>query len=183
MIEVNLYKYDISVPLSREVLSLVKTVPDFPRPGILYRDIMPILSNPLAFYQVCEWYARAIGDAKTIVALESRGFIFGAAVAAMTGSRFIPIRKAGKLPGECLSESYALEYGEDSIEIQAGVIAPQEEVVVIDDVLATGGTASAAARLIEKAQGTLVGCYFLLELMNLKGRESLSVPVVSAFKI
>lgn len=153
----------------------VITIPDFPTKGILFRDITGIISNAEGFkLSIDELEERLKGvEFDTIVGLESRGFIFGAPLAANFGKSFVPVRKKGKLPRATIEKSYALEYGFATIEIHRDAIKPGERVVVVDDLLATGGTANAACELIEELGGKVVKLLFVMELSTLKGRESL----------
>jgi len=155
--------------------SHIRTVPDFPKRGIMFRDITTLLKDAGAFQQTVQvleaHYAGRNID--KIVCIESRGFILGAALALRLKAGFVPIRKKGKLPAETIREEYALEYGTDSIEIHRDAIARGEKVLIHDDLLATGGTVSAACRLVEKLGGRIEGLSFLIELNFLKGRAAL----------
>ncbi len=156
--------------------SLVRDIPDFPKSGILFKDITPILGSPEAFQEVIakltEYAASLAAD--LIAGVESRGFLLGAPVALALGLGFIPLRKAGKLPSQTEREEYELEYGTAIIEIHRDAILPGQRVLIIDDLLATGGTAAASVRLIEKLGGQVAGLSFLIELGFLPGREVLS---------
>lgn len=160
----------------------IHDVPDFPKPGILFRDISPLLSSPHAFSYAVERMAEEFQKlgATAIVAVESRGFIFGAPIAVRAKVPLVLVRKPGKLPGDKESVRYGLEYGSDTLEIKAGAIPAGARVAVIDDVLATGGTAAATGALVEKVGGTLAGYLFLIELAALEGRERLSGVPISA---
>ncbi len=153
----------------------IRDIPDFPKPGIMFKDITPLLGNAAALRasisSLSEPYACQSIDA--IVGIESRGFIFGAAVAHELNKGFIPIRKPGKLPADVLSVSYALEYGEDTVEIHRDALTAGQSVVIMDDVLATGGTMAAACELVEKTGADVVGLAFLVELGFLEGRAKL----------
>ena len=153
----------------------VRDVPDFPQVGILFRDITPILKNAHAFNTVIELIRQKCSELNfdTIVGVESRGFIFGAPLACAMDKSFVPVRKEGKLPGETISASYSLEYGSNTLEIHAGDIAPGSRVLLIDDLLATGGTIEATAELIERSQGAVAGIGLVIELTGLGGRERL----------
>ena len=154
----------------------IRTVPNFPKPDINFYDITTLLANPSAFQYVIEQLKLAVKDSQidAIVAIESRGFIFGAALAHTLGKSFVIVRKPGKLPYKKVSEEYNLEYGKDKIEIHKDAIQSGQKVLIIDDVLATGGTALAAVKLVERLGGVVVGLLFLIELDDLKGRTKLS---------
>jgi adenine phosphoribosyltransferase len=160
----------------KEVLSLIRPVPDFPKPGIIFRDITPLLAAPEAFATVVdELTEHALAQRITsIAALDARGFIFGTAVAYNTRLPLAIIRKKGKLPGACHSVSYDLEYGSAVLEISKDAFEPGARVLVVDDLLATGGTAKAACELIERAGGIVKLCLFVIELSGLGGREKLA---------
>jgi len=162
--------------MSVKAATLIRDVPDFPTEGILFRDITPVLLDPEAFREVVDAFANEAGarKAEVIVAIESRGFIFGAPVADRLGLPFVPVRKLGKLPGPTIQAEYALEYGTNTLEMHRDAIKPGQKVLIIDDLLATGGTAGAAARLVEELGGEVVGFAFLVELEPLGGREALS---------
>ena len=150
-------------------------IPDFPTKGILFRDITPLLNNGEAFkYAVSKMveYAKKVGATK-IVAPEARGFLFGTAVAYELSLPFVPVRKPGKLPREIISEEYALEYGTNTISIHKDAINENDKVLVVDDLLATGGTVNAACKLVERSKGKVVGMIFAIELVDLNGRELL----------
>jgi adenine phosphoribosyltransferase len=154
---------------------LIRDVPDFPKPGILFKDITPVLKDPAAMRQVVDLLtedARAKG-AETIVGIESRGFIFGVPVAMALGLPFEMARKLGKLPYDRISEEYALEYGTNTVEMHVDAIKPGQKAYIVDDLLATGGTAAAAARLVERLEGRVCGFGCLIELTFLQGRENL----------
>ena len=155
---------------------LIRDIPDFPQPGVLFKDITPVLGNGPAFQEVVdcfvEWAEPRSPD--VIVGIESRGFIFGAPVALAMGLGFAPVRKVGKLPHTTIQEEYALEYGASVVEMHRDALAPGQRVLIIDDLLATGGTAAAAARLVRTLGATVVGVCFLIELAFLRGRENLS---------
>ena len=163
-----------------DLKSRIRNVPDFPKKGIGFKDITTLLKDKNALkksiHQLCEPYRNSQVD--SVVGIESRGFIFGSAVAIELDAGFIPIRKPGKLPAEILKEEYALEYGTDAIEIHKDAIKKSEKILIVDDLLATGGTVSAAIRLVEKLGGMIIGAAFLIELDFLKGREKLNgIPV------
>ena len=160
----------------------VRDVPDFPKPGILFKDITPILAAGDLFRKAVDCFVQASGEAKIdkIVGIDARGFLFGAATAYALGVGFVPVRKKGKLPFRAEAMAYSLEYGEAVVEMHVDAIVPGERVVLIDDLLATGGTAGAATRLIAKMGGVLIEAQFLIELEFLNGRDLLAgVPVRS----
>ncbi len=170
-----------------ELKSLIRDVPDFPKPGIVFKDITPLLHTPWAFQKVIDYIGnRYIGAGVEIVAgIESRGFILAAALAYKIGAGLAIIRKPGKLPYKTIKATYTLEYGEDSIEIHEDAIQEGTKVVLIDDVLATGGTMSAAIDLVEKLGGNIISVDFLLELTFLEGRKKIEergYPVFSLIK-
>ena len=152
--------------------SLVREVPDWPRPGVTFRDITPLLGDPVCFRRCIDELAARFADVEidTVVGVESRGFILAGAIAYRLGAAFVPVRKAGKLPWAVVREEYDLEYGRDKLEIHRDAIHPDERVLVVDDVLATGGTAAATARLVEALGGNLVGIGLLIEIAGLGGR-------------
>jgi adenine phosphoribosyltransferase len=151
----------------------IRTVPDFPKAGVLFKDITPVLQDPPLLTrcvgEITSNFAEEGFDA--VGGIDARGFILGALVAHTAGKPFFPLRKAGKLPFERISESYSLEYGEDQLEMHADAFGPNERVLIVDDLLATGGTAAAAARLVQRAGGILAGMAFLVELTFLDGRK------------
>jgi adenine phosphoribosyltransferase len=155
---------------------LIRDVPDFPKPGILFKDITPLLAQPDAWKTAIAKLAEPYHGQKIqqVVCVESRGFLVGSALAAHLGAGLVPVRKPGKLPAAKLRADYALEYGTDSLEIHADAFAPQTRVLIVDDLLATGGTTAAAVDLVNRLRGTLVGAAFLIELTFLKGREKLA---------
>lgn len=164
------------------LVPLIREIPDFPRPGILFRDLTPLLAEPAAFSDVlARLEALALPMApQAIAGIEARGFIFGGALAQRLGLGFIPLRKPGKLPGRTLGEPYALEYGEGRLEMHADAFPPGRRILILDDLLATGGTAAAAARLVQRAGGLTVGVLFVVELAALHGRSRLGgLPVES----
>lgn len=158
-----------------DIKSKIRNVPDFPKPGINFKDITPLLADAQAFKTVIECLAHRYRGKSLdlIVGIESRGFIFATALAYALGVGFIPVRKKGKLPFKTLSVEYALEYGTDHVEIHADAIATGKRILVMDDLLATGGTAKAACDLIEKTGGRVVECAFVIELGFLNGRDRL----------
>jgi adenine phosphoribosyltransferase len=154
----------------------IREIPDWPKKGILFRDITPLLGDPKAFPQAIESLCKPFRHAgvRYVAAVEARGFIFGAAVAAQLGAGFVPIRKKGKLPGATECATYELEYGVDTLEMHRDAIPRDAKVLVVDDLLATGGTMCAACKLIEKVGAQIVGIAFVIELADLEGRERLS---------
>jgi adenine phosphoribosyltransferase len=154
----------------------VRDVPDFPKPGIVFKDITPLLADEVAFSTVIDAIVVAFGRGTIdkVVGVEARGFIVASPVAYHFGAGFVPVRKRGKLPWDTVGESYELEYGRETLEVHSDAIAPGERVAVVDDVLATGGTAMATARLVERLGGIVQGMAFLIELSFLGGRKRLS---------
>ena len=159
----------------------VRPIPDWPVPGVTFRDITPLLAQPDAFASVIDALALAgeeLGPVDAVLGIEARGFIVGAPVALKLGAGFVPVRKSGKLPSETLTVSYALEYGEATVEIHADALKPGDRVLVVDDLLATGGTLEAAAALVDQAEATVTGYVVAIELPALGGRSRLGdVPV------
>jgi adenine phosphoribosyltransferase len=153
----------------------IRDVPDFPQPGIVFKDITPLLADEVSFSTVIDAIVAHFGRGTVdkVVGIEARGFIVASPVAYHFGAGFVPVRKAGKLPWEVASEAYTLEYGQETLEIHRDAIRPGERVAIVDDVLATGGTASATARLVERLGGTVHGLAFIVELEFLKGRARL----------
>ncbi len=154
----------------------VASIPDFPSKGILFRDITPLMADGNAFHESCDKlidYARKVG-AEVVAGPESRGFIFGCPVANELKIGFVPVRKPGKLPRKTISYKYDLEYGSNELHIHADAIKPGQKVLIIDDLLATGGTVEATAKMVEKLGGEVVGCAFLIELEGLGGRDKLN---------
>lgn len=160
------------------VLGLVRDVPDFPSPGILFRDITPVLADAEALTVVATELAALVGAADVVAGIEARGFLLGAAVALVAGTGIVPVRKAGKLPRVAASRTYELEYGTATLELPAETVAPGARVFVVDDVLATGGTAAAACDLLRDVGAEVTGFGALLELTSLGGRSRLDpLPV------
>lgn len=160
----------------------IRDIPDFPKPGIVFKDITPLLKSPEAFREAIDQLATRYRNRgiTQVVAIESRGFIFGAALAYAIGAGIVPVRKVGKLPAATFRESYELEYGTDSVEIHQDAITTDDRVVVLDDVIATGGTLAAACRLVRGSGGTIHEAATIIELSFLKGREKLAdVPFYS----
>jgi len=161
-------------PLATRAARLVSDVPDYPTPGVVFKDITPLLADgPTLSAVVADMAARAPEGIDLVVGMEARGFILGAPVAVALGAGFIPVRKAGKLPREVLAGAYELEYGSAVLEVHPDTIRDGSRVLIVDDVLATGGTAAATAALLEKAGGVVVGLSFLMELTFLGGRAKL----------
>ncbi|MHC4325595.1 MAG: adenine phosphoribosyltransferase [Planctomycetota bacterium] len=154
----------------------IRDIPDWPKEGILFRDITPLLLNPEAFAAAIDALCADFTDAgiEYVAAVEARGFIFGSAVAEKLGAGFVPIRKKGKLPWQTESVSYDLEYGTDTLEVHSDAINKGGKVLMVDDLLATGGTMAAACELVEKIGGTVAGITFLIELAGLQGREKIA---------
>ncbi|MGW0704738.1 adenine phosphoribosyltransferase [Streptomyces sp. NPDC002643] len=168
--------------ISTLLLSRIRDVADYPEPGVMFKDITPLLADPAAFTALTDALAELTvrHGATKIVGLEARGFILGAPAAIRAGVGFIPVRKAGKLPGATLSQAYDLEYGSAEIEVHAEDITAGDRVMVIDDVLATGGTAEAAVQLIRRAGGDVAGISVLMELSFLPGRQRLEATLDGA---
>lgn len=165
-----------------DLKSYVRDVPDFPKKGIVFKDITPLLRDPAAFSTVIDNFAShyASYNLDAVVAVESRGFIFGGALAKALNVSFVPVRKPGKLPWKCIQLSYDLEYGKDTLEIHLDSFKKDARVLILDDVLATGGTAAATVQLVEKAGGHVIEAAFLIDLTFLNGREKLkNTPVYS----
>lgn len=153
----------------------VRGIPDFPKPGIMFRDITPLLAEPRAFRHVIDAFADQFRPArvKAVLAAEARGFIFAAPLALALKASFVPVRKPGKLPFDTRSFHYELEYGSDSLEMHTDAVSPGDRVLLVDDLLATGGTLEACIRMAESAQAEIVGCAFVIELGFLNGRRRL----------
>lgn len=181
-----------AIPLSPEgaerlktlVQDRIRSIPDFPKPGILFRDITPVLQHAEALSAALDLHLHAIGDLlghiDVVAGVESRGFLFGMALAQRMGAGFVLVRKPGKLPAETIEVAYALEYGTDRLQIHADAITPGQRVVVVDDLLATGGTALATCRLIEQLGGKIQAALFLIELVALQGRKRIESRRVEA---
>ena len=167
---------------AEDLKKYIRDVPDYPQKGIVFRDITPLLGDKKIFAEVVDLMSKAwsANPPDLVAAIEARGFIPGAAMAAKLGAGFVPIRKAGKLPWSTVRETYDLEYGTDSLEVHSDAVQPGQKVLIVDDVLATGGTASAAVRLMRKLGAAVVGVQVLIELTYLDGRQRLSdVKLVS----
>jgi len=161
--------------LLRRIDELVRLVPDYPEPGILFRDIMPLLADATAFTDVIgEMAGRVDGPVDLVAGMEARGFLLAAPIAVTLGAGVIPVRKAGKLPGPTATQSYELEYGTATIEIHPTTVPAGARVLVVDDVLATGGTAAATVALLQRCGAEVVGLSFLVELESLRGRDQLA---------
>ena len=158
-----------------DLKQMIRNVPDFPKKGIGFKDITTLIKDGISFQKSIQMLADNYNpdDIDVIVGIEARGFIFGSALAYMWGKGFVPIRKPGKLPAETIKEEYQLEYGTDAVEIHKDAIEPNQRVLIIDDLLATGGTVAAAVQLVERLQGKIVGIGFIIELSFLNGREKL----------
>lgn len=167
---------------AEDLRARIREIPDFPKPGILFYDITTLLKEPGAFREAVDLMLEPYRDDKVdiVVGMESRGFIFSAPMAYLLGAGLVPVRKLGKLPAEVLSVEYALEYGSNTLEIHRDAIRPGQRVLVVDDLLATGGTVKGTIELVERLQGEIVGLAFLVELDFLKGRERLEGHRVSS---
>ena len=159
-----------------QIQALIRDVPDFPEPGIVFKDITPVLADPIAFSTIVDLIVVHFGrgNVDKVVGIEARGFILAAPVAYHFGAGLVPVRKAGKLPHDTLNEEYSLEYGSASLEIHRDAVSAGERVLIVDDVLATGGTARATASLVERVGGTICGIACLIELDFLHGRDKLN---------
>ena len=168
---------------SDRIVNAVRDVPDFPKPGILFKDITPLLSDGALFKEAIDLFLDACRPLRPdkIVGIDARGFLFGAPVAYQLGVGFVPVRKKGKLPFQSKEATYTLEYGEATVEMHVDAILPGERVILIDDLLATGGTAGAAAHLIAQTGGQLIEAQFLIELGFLHGQARLAPVPVRAF--
>jgi adenine phosphoribosyltransferase len=160
----------------------IRTIPDFPKPGILFRDITTLFADPRAFRKAVDELVQPFAGARIVkvAGIEARGFILGGAVAHQLSAGFTPVRKRGKLPAETLRQTYALEYGEDEVEIHRDAVAPGERVLLVDDLIATGGTAEAAVKLLRLAGAEIAGAVFVINLPDLGGSvriQSMGVPV------
>ena len=163
----------------------IKTIPDYPKPGILFRDVTSLLEDPKAYAESIKLLADRYRDAGVtkVVGTEARGFLFGAPVALVLGVGFVPVRKPGKLPRETISETYDLEYGTDSLEIHVDAIAPGEKILVIDDLLATGGTIEATAKLIRRLGGEVTDAAFIINLPELGGEKRLNSLNINCYSL
>ena len=169
--------------VARDLAARVRNVPDFPKPGILFRDITPILQDPASYQAAVDLFVDACRDQDPdlLAGIESRGFLFAAPAALTLGAGFVPVRKQGKLPAAKLARSFALEYGEATLELHRDAVRAGQRVVVVDDLLATGGTAHAACELVEALGGTVIAVFFLIELEALHGRDALRGRPVTSF--
>ena len=160
---------------AEELRARIREIPDFPKPGILFYDITTLLKDPVAYRAAIDLMLAPFQDERidAVVGMESRGFIFSAAMAYQLGAGLVPVRKLGKLPAETLTVEYALEYGSNTLEIHRDAIEPGQRVLIVDDLLATGGTVNGTIDLVERLQGEVVGLGFLVELDFLKGRDRL----------
>jgi len=166
-----------------DLAKTIRDIPDFPKKGIIFKDITTLLKDSTAFKYVIDTIVKKYRsqDIDKVVGIESRGFIFGGAVAYHLGCGFVPARKPGKLPAEKISESYTLEYGTNTLELHTDAIQEDEKVLIIDDLLATGGTAAAVAKMVEKLKGKVHAIEFLIELEFLKGKEKLKGYNVNSY--
>ena len=167
------------------IKSLIRTIPHYPKQGIQFRDITTLLLDPVGFHLVIDALAHHYmqQNIDKIAGIEARGFIIGAALAYKLGVGFVPIRKAGKLPAETIGHDYALEYGADRVEIHVDAISAGEQVLLVDDLIATGGTAQAAAALMQKLGGVVMGCAFVIDLPDLGGSERLAESGLQPFSL
>lgn len=167
-----------------QLKNIIRDIPDFPKPGILFKDITPALSDPKAFKALVEHFAQRIPPGTTkLVAIESRGFILGAALALRCELGLVIARKPGKLPWKTVTASYKLEYGADSLEMHEDSLLSHDKVLIVDDVLATGGTAQAVYELCEKLGAEILGGLFLMEIPFLQGRKKFQAPVEALFEV
>ena len=169
--------------MTEPIESLIRAIPDFPIPGILFRDITPLLADAKGFKATIDLFVQRFRDAhvEAVVGIEARGYMLGAPVAYALGAGFVPVRKPGKLPGEKFSEEYALEYGTNTLEIHADAVGDGHRVLVVDDLLATGGTIAATLRLLKKLGADVVGTAVLIELEALNGRAALPDVELTSF--
>jgi len=159
----------------KQLKNLIREIPDFPKPGILFYDITTLLKDPVGLQTLVGDMVEGCRHFRpdVVLGIEARGFLFGPILAERLGTGFVPVRKPGKLPAETISVEYDLEYGQDRLDIHKDAIRPAQKVLIVDDLLATGGTAAASCRLVEKLGGTIAGFCFIVELTFLKGREKL----------
>lgn len=170
-------------PRIKAAEDLIELCQDFPKPGVLFKNLFPVLRNPKVFQGLIDALVEDVKSkypaVEVIVGLDSRGFLFGPMIAQALNIAFVPVRKKGKLPGETIKMEYSLEYGKDVCEIQKNSIQPGAKVVIVDDLLATGGTMKAASDLMEAAQAEVLACLVIIELKELNGREKLKYPLLS----
>lgn len=161
--------------MTESIKSKIRAIPDWPKKGIMFRDVTTLIKDPEGLKETVDLLHKRYKDKKidNVVGIESRGFIFGAPLAYRLGCGFIPVRKPGKLPAEVVSEEYTLEYGTDKIEIHKDAIEKGDRILIVDDLIATGGTVAAARNLVKKLGGEIVECTFIVELTDLKGRDKL----------
>ncbi|MDX5362468.1 MAG: adenine phosphoribosyltransferase [Alphaproteobacteria bacterium] len=165
-----------------DIKSLIRTIPDYPKPGIMFRDVTSLWGDARGFRRVVDELVQPYAGTRIdkVAGIESRGFVIGGAVAHQLSIGFVPVRKKGKLPWKTLAEDYALEYGHDTLEMHVDSVKPGEQVLIVDDLIATGGTVEAAIKLVRRMEGVVVGCAFIVDLPDLGGRarvEALDVPV------
>jgi adenine phosphoribosyltransferase len=173
-----------SLMLRDLIVALIRDIPDYPQPGVVFKDITPLLGDGPAFAQVIRGLAATYPDVDKVAGIEARGFILAAPVACRLGAGFVPVRKKGKLPAATFSEDYQLEYGTATIEVHQDAFSPGERVLIVDDVLATGGTAHATADLVQRAGATVAGIAVLIELSFLSGRDKLpGLPVAALLTV
>ena len=168
--------WELSAATRDAIRGAIREIPDYPKPGITFKDITPLLGNGTLFADTCALLALPFLDAgiSHVLAVESRGFLFGGPVAVALGAGLVPVRKPGKLPHATASETYTLEYGTDALEVHLDALGQRSRVLIVDDVLATGGTAAAAARLVRRLHAEVVGSSFVIELAALDGRRALT---------
>ena len=171
-----------SPALENDLRAAIRTIPDYPKPGILFYGITTLLQDPEAFRSVIDEFTGLYREKKIekVVGIESRGFIFGCPLAHQLGAGFVPVRKPGKLPADIFEVKYNLEYGSNSLAVHRDAIMPSERVLIVDDLLATGGTAAATVNLVRQLGGEIIGVAFLVELLALKGRDQLKGCEVEA---
>jgi adenine phosphoribosyltransferase len=167
------------------IKSLIRTIPHYPKQGVQFRDITTLLKDPIGFRMVIDALSQHYSDKKIdkIAGIEARGFIIGAALAYKLGLGFVPVRKSGKLPAETVGHDYALEYGADRVEIHLDAIGKDEQVLLVDDLIATGGTAEAAIALIRKLGGIVMGCAFVIDLPDLGGSKRIIESGITSFSL
>ncbi len=171
--------------MSIDLKQLIRTIPDFPKPGIQFRDVTTLMNDGPGFAYAIELFVERYRGQHIdkVAGIEARGFIMGGAIAAELGAGFVPLRKKGKLPGEAIGEDYALEYGTDRIEMHVGAISPAERVLIVDDLIATGGTAEAAIKLVQGAGGFVVEACFIIDLPELGGAKRLLAAGCPSFSL